>query len=141
MQYPLYDYYNRSNLNLSEIVQHYVKNVYQKHYGRNKADKVLEKTFGLKGLKPIYEYSLQNRKMPPVSYVCEWVNGNLWFMIQSNKTQALAVLFIMQRWQQDINERYFFEHFSNVKDEAIKVFKMFDMYEEMTKEEFERGAI
>lgn len=140
MQYPLYDYYKRSNLNLLGIIAHYAKCIYQKHYGRDKTDKVLKKALAIKGMKPIYEYSLQNRRMPSVQFIGEWVNGNLWFLVQSNKTQALAVLFIMQQWQHDVNEEYFFEHFDDVRDEAIKVFKMYSIYEEMSEEEFNRGA-
>lgn len=140
MQYPLYDYYKRSNLNLLQVIKHYTKVFYQRHYGRDKTDKVLKKALDLKGLKAIYDYSITNRKMPTVQYIGEWVNGNLWFMVQSNKSQALAILIIMQQWQHDINENYFFEHFDDVKDEAIKVFEMYSMYEEMSNEEFEKGA-
>ena len=40
----------------------------------------------------------------------------------------------------NFSENYFFEHFDDVKDEAIKVFEMYSMYEEMSNEEFEKGA-
>ena len=65
------------------------------------------------------------------------INEIMYFMFQSNETQALAVLAAAIAWDRKVN------HFGMLKDEydwrndTIKIFKKFSIYGEMTQQEFE----
>ena len=58
------------------------------------------------------------------------------FMLRSNDTQILASIGAALRWDIEVNSKLNLLTQEELKSEVIKVFKKYDVYKEMTEEEF-----
>ena len=134
MLYPIYDYYALSNLTLEEIIDDYSNKFYLKYFGRNKLEKIKKK---LSKVAAIDAFSVQLRVVPNYVDFCSALNGVLWFFFQSNKTQALATLIAANEWAKRVNDVHHFGSDKEVRDKAIGIFKKYDIYEEMSQEQYE----
>ena len=138
MLYPLYEYYLESSLSLEEIINHYVENFYLKENGRNRVDEIERRVKESSKVLSIDAASIRLSAIPNYMDFGSAINEIFWFMFKSNSTQALAVLIAAREWEKRVNDVYHFGSEQEVRDKAIRIFKKFDICEEMTKEEFER---
>ena len=60
MLFPLYDYYQLSNLTLEEIVDDYLKNFYYKRYSQSKSENVEKRVHTQKKLLPLMLFQFEN---------------------------------------------------------------------------------
>ena len=137
MLYPLFEYYYYSDLSLDEIIEDYLNSFYHKKHGSNKSDKVRRKVLNSSKIAAIDAYSIQQQVVPNYMDFGAALNETLWFMVQSNETQALGVLIAASEWDKRVNRVYHFATSDDVRDKAIKIFKKFSIYEEMSKSQFE----
>lgn len=137
MLYPLYDYYFNSDLSLEEIISDFVSNFYLKKHGSNKVDKIRSKVLNSSKIASIDAFSIQGKVVPNHIDFGSAINETLWFMFQSNETQALAVLIAAYEWKKRINDVYHFGSELEVRNKAINIFKKYSIYEEMSKKQFE----
>lgn len=137
MQYPLYDYYSASDLTLEEILKHYIKNFYLRKHGSDKVEKVLNKVSDSSKMKKLFELSLRQRVMPNYIDFGSVINEMMYFMFQSNSTQALAVLAAAIAWDKQVNHLAGLKSQKAVRDDAIKIFKKYSICEDMSQREFE----
>ena len=140
MQYPLYDYYLRSPLTIADIFEHYCETFYTKKYGRDKVEKVMKKSVELKDFKKVLEASSVRRLAPNYKDLLSVVNSSLYFMTQSNVTQGLAVLSLASAWEYCMNPHGWFIDKQEFKNNIVKVFESLQIVEDMTDEEFQKGA-
>lgn len=138
MQYPLYDYYNASDLTLEEILKHFIKYFYLRKHGSDKAEKVLYKVSDSSKMKKLFEQSAKQGIAPNYVDFASVINEMMYFMLQSNSTQALAVLAAAVSWNRQVNQHLHLKSDYSVRDDAIKIFKKFSLYEEMSQSEFEK---
>jgi hypothetical protein len=138
MQYPLYEYYMLSSLTLDEIVDHYVTHFYSKKHSREDVMKVLTKIKESSKIKNLCGHSATRKIAPNYVDFATTINEIIWFVFRSNMTQALGVLFAILYWDEKINSVYSLKSDEDVRDDAIKIFKKFSIYEEMSQSEFEK---
>lgn len=138
MRYPLYEYYAGNFSSAREIYEHYEKTFYCKKYGRDKAKKVCEKAAKVKGMEDLFEQSKREHFIPSRTDFGVLLNGNMWFAFQSNRTQALAMLFLYACWESSIGFLNPWLNDLEFEQKILEVFKKGQLYEEMTKEEFEK---
>lgn len=138
MQYPLFDYYYNSSLTLDEIISDYLDNFYHKKHGTNKSDKVRNKVLNSTKVAAIDSFSIQQRVVPNYMDFGSALNETIWFMFQSNETQALGVLFAASEWEKRINDIYHFGSAREVRDKAIRISQKYSIFEEMSQSQFER---
>jgi len=138
MQYPLYDYYYASDLTLEEILKHYIQNFYLRKHGRDKAEKVLYKVSDSSKMKKLFDQSAKQGIAPNYVDFGSVINEMMFFMFQSNSTQALAVLAAAIAWDKQVNQHVRLKNKDDVRDDAIKIFKKFSIYEEMSQSEYEK---
>lgn len=137
MQFPLYNYYLESDLALEEIIDNYL-GFYIKQYGRDKAQAVARKVMNSSKIAALDAFSVQQHAMPNYIDFGSAVNETLWFVFQSNKTQALAVLIAAKLWDQRVNSVHHLGSPQRLRDDALKIFLKYSIYEEMPQVEFER---
>lgn len=138
MQYPLYDYYAGTSFSTQEIFEHYKTTFYCRKYGRDKADKVCDKAAKIKGMKELFEQSQRENFIPSRTDLGTLLNGNMWFVFKSNRTQALVMLFLLTAWKNTVGLLHPIFDDWDVRNKALEVIKGSQLYEEMTKEEFEK---
>ena len=139
MQYPLYEYYMLSSLTLDEIVDHYVTHFYSKKHSREDVMKVLTKIKESSKIKNLCGHSATRKIAPNYVDFATTINEIIWFVFRSNMTQALGVLFAILYWDEKINSVYSLKSDEDVRDDAIKIFKKFSIYEEMSQSELRIG--
>lgn len=137
MLYPLYDYYQLSKLTLEEIVDDYLKNFYYKRYSQSKSENVEKRVQNSKKIAAIDAISIQKHVVPNSIDFGSAINETLWFIFQSNSTQALAVLIAAREWNKRINRKYHICREKEIRDKALYIFKKYSIYEEMTQKRFE----
>lgn len=138
MLYPIYDYYHESSLTLEEVLHHYVENFYFRKHGRDKFDKILKKLSESSKVRSLFDESYQKRLAPNNVDFGATVNSIMWFMIQSNETQAVAVLAMATFWNTNVNSHLHLKSDKELRDDALMIFKEFQIYGDMTQEEFDR---
>ena len=137
MLYPLYEYYLQSDLSLEEVLKHFVSRFYLKKNGTDKVEKVLRKVSESSKMNKLFAQSSQQRIAPNYVDFGSVINEIMYFMFQSNSTQALAVLAAAIAWDKQVNQRAHLKNANAVRDDAIKIFKKFSIYEDMTQAEYE----
>lgn len=137
MLYPIYDYYYDSSLTLESILSHYVENYYFRKHGKDKFDKILTKLAESEKVKNLF--ALSYKKMVAINNVdfCATLNETMWFMLQSNETQAVAVLVMALLWNNNVNSHLNLISEKDLRDDVLKIFKKFHIYKEMSREEFD----
>lgn len=138
MLYPLYEYYYESDLNLEGILRHFVQNFYLRKHGRDKAEKVLYKVSESPKMNKLFVQSESQGIAPNYVDFASVINEIMYFMFQSNETQALAVLAAAITWDKKVNHLGLIKDEYDLRNDTIKIFKKYSIYGEMTKEEFER---
>ena len=131
MLYPLYNYYLNSSLTLDEIIIDYIHRFYCRKYGIDKAEKVHQKILNSSKVASIDAFSIQKRTIPTCLDFGAAINETMWFVFQSNETQALGVLFATTEWDKRINRVYGFGTPFTVRNMAIAIFKEFSIYGEL----------
>ena len=139
MQYPLYYYYKNRDMNLDEIIDHYVTRFYAKKHDGKAVLNVLNKVRNSSKIKNLCGQSATRRLAPNYVDFITTINEMVLFMFRSNMTQALAVLFAALYWDEKINSVYHLKTDEELRDDIIKVFKKLSIYEEMTEEEYRGG--
>ena len=137
MLYPLYDYYMQSDMSLEEILKHYICRFYLKKNGTDKAEKVLRKVSESSKMNKLFEQSARQWIAPNYVDFCSVINEMIYFIFKSNSTQALAVLAAAIAWDKQINQHAHLKNANAVRDDAIKIFKKYSIYEDMTQTEFD----
>lgn len=137
MLYLIYDYYYNSDLSLLEFLKDYTENFYLRKYGRDKVEKVLYKVSDSSKMNDLIKESKIRGIAPNYIDFGSVVNEIMWFMIQSNRTQALGVLAAAITWDQKVNCVENLKSERDLRDDTIKIFKKFSIYEDMTQEQFE----
>lgn len=138
MLYPIYDYYHESSLTLEEVLHHYVENFYFRKHGRDKFDKILKKLSESSKVRSLFDESYQKRLALNNVDFGATVNSIMWFMIQSNETQAIAVLAMALFWNTNVNSHLYLKTDRELRDDALMIFKKFQIYGDMTQDEFDR---
>lgn len=136
MQYPLYEFYKNRSLTLEQVIDHYVTRFYAREYNGKDVLKVLTKVRESSKIKNLCGQSATRRIAPNYIDFASTINEMIWFVFKSNMTQALGVLFAALYWDEKINSVYHLKSADDLKDDIIKVFKKFSIYEEMTESEF-----
>lgn len=136
MEYSLYTYYKNSSLNLYQVRKHYVEHFYCKRHNRNVANGVLKSIASSSKITRLIKESISNRILPTykdfLSTIC-----SMWkFMFKPNDTDALATIDAALRWDIEANSLLELCTPEELKNEMIKVFEKFSIYEEMTEEEY-----
>lgn len=137
MLYPLYEYYLQSDLSLEEILKHYVSRFYLKKNGTDKVEKVLRKVSESSKMNKLFDQSARQRIAPNYVDFGSVINEMMYFMFQSNSTQALAVLAAAIAWDKQVNQLARLKNVKAVRDDAIKIFKKYSIYEDMTQAEYD----
>lgn len=140
MLYPLYDYYLGSDMTLDEIISDYLNNFYHKKHGTNKSDKVRRKVLDSTKIAAIDAFSIQQRVIPGCLDFGAALNETMWFMIQSNETQALGVLIAASEWEKRVNRVYYFGSSEEVRNKALRIFEHYRIYGEMTRSQYDSKA-
>lgn len=137
MLYPIYDYYYESHLNLAEILSHYVENYYYRKHGKDKYEKILTKLSESDNVKKLFEHSYKQKlAINNVDFGCA-INGTMWFMLQSNETQVVAIMVMALIWNEKVNKHLHLISYKDLRDDILTVFRKFHIYKEMTREEFD----
>ena len=138
MLYPLYDYYYASDMTLEQILKHYIKFFYLRKHGSDKAEKVLYKVSESSKMQKLFDYSASQNIAPNYVDFGSVINEIMYFMFQSNETQALAVLAAAIAWDKKVNHLGILKDEYDLRNDTIKIFKKFSIYGEMTQQEFEK---
>jgi hypothetical protein len=137
MQYPLYEYYYASDMTLEQILKHYIKCFYLRKHGRDKAEKVLYKASESSKMQKLFEDSVNQNIAPNNVDFASVINEIMYFIFQSNETQALAVIAAAVAWNIKVNNRGLLKDEYDFRNDIIKIFKKYSLYGEMTQQEFE----
>lgn len=137
MLYPIYDYYHESSLTLEEVLQHYVEKFYYRKHGRDKFDKILKKLSDSNKVRSLFDESYQKRLALSNVDFGATINEMMWFMFQSNETQAVAVLAMALSWHTNVNSHLYLKTERELRDDALMIFKKFQIYGDMTQEEYD----
>lgn len=136
MQYSLYDLYKDCSLDLYEIRNHFLDRFYYQDHSRNNARDVMRIVVSSSKIEKLLN-KLSDKGIAPnyvdfLSAIC-----GMWrFMLRSNDTQILASIGAALRWDIEVNSKLNLLTQEELKSEVIKVFKKYDVYKEMTEEEF-----
>lgn len=136
MQYPLYELYNHNILDLYGVREHYLENFYYQDHGRREADNVLRIVVNSSRIDRLLHESYINGIAPSYEDYLSIINSMLRFMFKSNDTQVLAVIDAAILWDIKINSKLHSLSFYELKQEIIKVFQKYQIYKEMSEEEF-----
>lgn len=136
MQYSLYDLYKNCSLDLYDIRKHFLDKFYYQDHSRNKARDVMRIVVSSSKIAKLLKTSITRNIVPNyidfLSVIC-----SMWrFMFRSNDTQILASICAALRWDIEVNSKQNLFTQEELKSEVIKVFKKYNVYKEMTEEEF-----
>ena len=136
MEYPLYEYYKNRSLTLDEIVDHYVTRFYAKKHDGRDVLKVLNKINESDKIKNLCGQSATRGIAPNYVDFSTCVHSIFWFAFKPTDTIVLATLFAILYWDERINRIYYLKPSDEVRDDAIKVFKKFQIYGDLSEEMF-----
>ena len=98
----------------------------------DKAYEVFEKIISSDKIKNLCGQSATRGIAPNYVDFSSVVHSILWFIFKSNLTIALATLYSILYWDEKINTVYCMKSDEDVKEDAIKIFDKFQIYEDMT---------
>lgn len=137
MQFPLYDYYLASEMTLEQILKHYIKYFYLRKYGSDKAEKVLYKVSQSSKMQKLFDQSASQGIAPNYIDFGSVINEIMYFMFQSNETQALAVLAAAIAWDKKVNHFETLKSDYDLRNDAIKIFRKYSIYGDMPQDEYD----
>lgn len=140
MVYPLYEFYSKSSLNLYEIRKHFLENFYYQKYSRREADSVLKSIIDSSKINKLFQLSIEKNIAPNYEDFLITICSMFKFMFKSNDTQILAVLDAALNWDIEVNSKFNIISLDNFKQDILKVFRKYQVYKEMTEEEFQSLA-
>lgn len=140
MEYPLYEFYSKSSLNLYEIRKHFIENFYYQKHSRREADSVLKSIIDSSKVNKLFQVSIDKNTAPNYEDFLITICSMFKFMFKSNDTQILAVLDVALNWDIEVNSKLNIISSDNFKQDILKVFKKYQVYKEMTEEEFQSLA-
>lgn len=136
MQYSLYDLYKDCSLDLYEIRNHFLDRFYYQDHSRNNARDVMRIVVSSSKIEKLLKKSSDKGIAPNYVDFLSAICGMWRFMLRSNDTQILASIGAALRWDIEVNSKLNLLTQEEIKSEVIKVFKKYDVYKEMTEEEF-----
>lgn len=136
MQYSLYDLYKDCSLDLYEIRNHFLDRFYYQDHSRNNARDVMRIVVSSSKIEKLLKKSSDKGIAPNYVDFLSTICGMWRFMLRSNDTQILASIGAALRWDIEVNSKLNLLTQEELKSEVIKVFKKYDVYKEMTEEEF-----
>lgn len=136
MQYSLYDLYKDCSLDLYEIRNHFLDRFYYQDHSRNNARDVMRIVVSSSKIENLLKKSSDKGIAPNYVDFLSAICGMWRFMLRSNDTQILASIGAALRWDIEVNSKLNLLTQEELKSEVIKVFKKYDVYKEMTEEEF-----
>ena len=136
MMYSLYEYYSKSSLNLYVIRNHFLEHFYYQYHSRNKADKVLRSVINSSKISRILEESARYGVMPTHEEFLNVICSMMKFMFSSTDTQVLVVIDAAIVWDIEVNDKLHLASSEELKQNILRVFSKYQVYKEMTKEEF-----
>ena len=136
MQYSLYDLYKDCSLDLYEIRNHFLDRFYYQDHSRNNARDVMRIVVSSSKIEKLLKKSSDKGIAPNYVDFLSAICGMWRFMLRSNDTQILASIGAALRWDIEVNSKLNLLTQEELKSEVIKVFKKYDVYKEMTEEEF-----
>lgn len=136
MQYSLYDLYKDCSLDLYEIRNHFLDRFYYQDHSRNNARNVMRIVVSSSKIEKLLKKSADKGIAPNYVDFLSAICGMWRFMLRSNDTQILASIGAALRWDIEVNSKLNLLTQEELKSEVIKVFKKYDVYKEMTEEEF-----
>lgn len=140
MVYPLYEFYSKSSLNLYEIRKHFLENFYYQKYSRREADSVLKSIIDSSKINKLFQLSIEKNIAPNYEDFLITICSMFKFMFKSNDTQILAVLDAALNWDIEVNSKFNIISLDNFKQDILKVFRKYQVYKEITEEEFQSLA-
>lgn len=136
MQYPLYELYNHSTLDLYGIREHYLENFYYQEHSRREAESVLKNIIGSSKISKILNESYNKGIAPNYEDYLSTINSMLRFIFKSNDTQVLAVMDAAILWDIKVNSKLHLLSSEELKQDIIRVFRKYQIYKEMINEDF-----
>lgn len=136
MQYSLYELYSQSPLDLYSVRKHFIDRFYCLTHGRNDVEKILKTIVSSSKIDGIIEASSRRGVVPTHTDYLSTICSMLKFMFSSNDTQILAAISAALRWDIEVNSKQQLISQEELKQEMIKVFRKYDVYKEMTEEEY-----
>nr|DAT77993.1 MAG TPA: hypothetical protein [Caudoviricetes sp.] len=136
MQYSLYNLYKDCSLDLYEIRNHFLDRFYYQDHSRNNARDVMRIVVSSSKIEKLLKKSSDKGIAPNYVDFLSAICGMWRFMLRSNDTQILASIGAALRWDIEVNSKLNLLTQEELKSEVIKVFKKYDVYKEMTEEEF-----
>ena len=136
MQYFLYDLYKNCSLSLYDIREHFLDRFYYQDHSRNNARDVMRIIVSSSKIEKLLKKSVDKGIAPNYIDFLSTVCGMWRFMLKSNDTQILASICAALRWDIEVNSKLSLLTQEELKSEVIKVFKKYNVYKEMSEEEF-----
>ena len=124
-------------MSLEEILKHYIKNFYLRKHGSDKAEKVLYKVSESDKMNKLFADSARQGIAPNYVDFGSVINSMMFFMFQSNETQALAILAAAITWDRKVNFGGLLKDEFDLRNDTIKIFKKYSIYGDMSQDEFE----
>lgn len=135
MQFPLYEYYNHSDLTLNEVRKHYLEHFYYEDHSRNDARKVLKIIVGSSRIGAIIEESMKKKETPSYRDYMAAISKMPRFMLRKADTKVLAVIDAALRWDIEVNDELELMTSEELKKDSVTAFKDYKIYKEMAEEE------
>ena len=141
MQYPLYELYSRSSLDLYEVRKHFLEHFYYQNHSRNAAENVLRNIVSSSKVSRIIEESFSKLIVPSYMDFLTVINSMFKFMLRSNDTQVLATIDAALRWDIEVNAKLHLTTSEELKQDIIKVFQKNQVYKELTNEDLHSFSV
>lgn len=136
MQYPLYELYKQSSLNLYEVREHFLKNFYYQDHSRKDAENILRSIVSSSKIGNLLKESNSKHIAPNCEDFLTTICSMLKFMFKSNDTQILATIDAALRWDVEVNAILHLETPEELKQDIIKAFCKYQVYKEMSDKDF-----
>ena len=136
MQYSLYTLYSNSSLDLYQVREHYLEHFYYNKHGRKEVENVLKTIVRSSKITRLLVESRSKRIVPSYEDFLTTICSMLKFMFKSCGTNVLAAIDAALRWDIEVNSQLNLISEDELKNEMVKAFAKFSIYEEMTEEEF-----
>ena len=134
MNYPLYKYYLNLDMNLDEIIDHYVLTFYSRKHNQQEILNVLKKVKESDKVQKLCNETARKYYAPSYEAFSNCIKSTLWFLIKPSETIVLASLFAILVWDERINRIHDLKSSKELKDDAIKLFKKYKIEGELSED-------
>ena len=136
MQYSLYNLYSTCSLDLYEIRKHFLDRFYYLNHSKNQARDIMKSVVMSQKICCLIKESADKGIAPNYIDFLSTICGMWKFMFRSNDTQILAAIESALRWDIEVNTNLHIITQEELKNDMVKVFKKYDVYKEMSKDEY-----